>query len=101
MVKAYRVTDTVCHTLTSHCPLLTQMAWHGVLCSGATPVLPQMIRLSDLGYAPAQGVNVRDVWAQTNHSLVGRSDYTTRAIESHETILLRLSVAVGGEKTDL
>ena len=44
------------------------------------------------GYAPAQKLMVRDIWmAQTLGPFAG--NFTTRAIDSHETLLFRLSLS--------
>lgn len=52
----------------------------------------QSIDLTALGYAPAQRVYVRDVWAATTLGPVSGS-FATRPVDSHETILMRLSLA--------
>ena len=57
---------------------------------GATRQEGVMILLAELGYAPAQRVIVRDVWAKETKTVMG--SYTTRAMDTHETILLRLSL---------
>ena len=54
------------------------------LASGAS------LNLTDFGYAPAQKVTVRDVWAAATLGPF-QGAFSTRAIASHETILLRLS----------
>ena len=60
---------------------------------GDAAIANQTVDLTALGYAPAQGVMVRDVWAaSTSGPHLG--SFMTRAIESHETLLLRLSNAV-------
>lgn len=68
---------------------------------GSTDIGPQVIDLTIFGYAPGQKVNVRDVWtASTSGPFMG-SFTTTRGIQSHETLLLRLSnedVAVAGRR---
>ena len=50
-----------------------------------------MVDLTALGFAPATRVSVRDVWAAATEVHAG--NFTTRAIDSHETLLLRLSLA--------
>ena len=46
-----------------------------------------------LGFAPAQPIVVRDIWANST-SAVAFGSYATRAIASHETLLLRVSLAL-------
>jgi hypothetical protein len=58
-----------------------------VLNRGAAGVGPQVIDLASLGFAPAQRVTVRDVWAAATGAPVAGS-FATRAIDSHETLLL-------------
>ena len=53
---------------------------------------PQTIDLTLLGYAPATPVFVRDVWAAATLGPFAGA-FSTRALESHETLLLRLSLA--------
>jgi hypothetical protein len=58
---------------------------------GAAAAPPQTVDLTGFGYAPAQAVYVRDVWAAATLGPFSGS-FTTRAVESHETLLLRLSL---------
>ena len=61
---------------------------------------PQTVDLTRLGFAPAQRVQVRDVWAAA--TTVATGTFITRAIESHETLLLRLaSVASSASMAEL
>jgi hypothetical protein len=67
---------------------------------GASDVGAQTVDLAQFGYAPAQAVYVRDVWAATTLGPFMGS-FATRAVASHETLLLRLSLAkpsLGGEE---
>ena len=59
---------------------------------GRSAVGAQSIDLAALGYAPAQRVYVRDVWAATTLGPVSGA-FATRPIDSHETILMRLSLS--------
>jgi len=61
-----------------------------VLNRGAAVVGPQTVDLATLGFAPAQRVVVRDVWAATTSGAVVGS-FATRSIESHETLLLTIA----------
>ena len=61
-----------------------------VLNRGPTAVPGQAVNLTDLGFAPQQSVVVYDIWADTTSSPVEGS-FTTRAIESHETVLLKIT----------
>jgi alpha-galactosidase len=61
-----------------------------VLNRGAAGVPGQNVSLADLGFAEAQRVVVRDVWAATTSAPVAGS-FVTRAIDSHETLLLRVT----------
>ena len=51
----------------------------------------QTLDLTQLGYAPTTRVTVRDVWAATTLGPVSGS-FATRAIASHEVLLLRVSL---------
>jgi hypothetical protein len=59
---------------------------------GAADVGAQAVDLSVFGFAPSQAVYVRDVWAAATLGPFSGS-FMTRAVASHETLLLRLSVA--------
>jgi len=59
---------------------------------GSADVGPQAVDLAVFGYAPGQPVFVRDVWAAATLGPFAGS-FTTRPIASHETRLLRLSLA--------
>ena len=58
-----------------------------VLNRQATGVEGQVIDLGLLGLAHAQSVTVRDIWAGTTSPPVS-GNFTTRSIDSHETLLL-------------
>lgn len=47
--------------------------------------------LTRLSFAPAASVIVRDIWANVTTTVVG--SYTTRAVASHETVLLKAYLA--------
>jgi hypothetical protein len=64
---------------------------------GDTDVGPQTIDLTIFGYAPGQQVNVRDVWTASSSGPYMGSFTTARGVQSHETLLLRLSNAVVAE----
>ena len=57
---------------------------------GAAGVPGQNVSLADLGFAPAQRVVVRDVWAATTSEAVAGA-VVTRTIASHETLLLKIT----------
>lgn len=61
-----------------------------VLNRGAAGVPGQNVSLADLGFAPSQRVVVRDVWAATTSGPVAGA-FITRAIDSHETLLLKVT----------
>ena len=63
---------------------------------GAADVAPVSVDLAQFGYAPATPVWVRDVWAATTAGPFTGS-FATRGVASHETLLLRLSLAKPGE----
>lgn len=77
-------------------PLTAAAGGHGqpiavaVLNRGDTGVGGQTIDLALFGFAPAQSVKVRDIWANTDSQAV-TGNFTTRAIDSHETLLLVLT----------
>ena len=48
------------------------------------------ISFEDLGFALSQRVVVRDIWAQTTSALL-QGSFVTRPIDSHETLLLKLT----------
>jgi alpha-galactosidase len=48
------------------------------------------ISFEDLGFAFSQRVVVRDIWAQTTSALL-QGSFVTRPIDSHETLLLKLT----------
>ncbi len=50
----------------------------------------QTVDLTALGFAPAQQVTVRDIWADTTSAPVSGS-FETRPIASHETLLLKIT----------
>jgi hypothetical protein len=54
-----------------------------------------LVNLASFSFAPSTGVFVRDVWANTTSGPV-YGNFTTRALQGHETLLLRLTVAVTG-----
>ena len=62
-----------------------------VLNRGAANVPAQTIGLAALGFEPSQRVMVRDVWANTTQGPFEGS-IVTRAVASHETLLLRLTL---------
>ena len=59
---------------------------------GASDVAGQTVDLTQFGYAPATPVFVRDVWAATTLGPFAGA-FSTRGVASHETLLLRLSLA--------
>lgn len=59
------------------------------------PVPGTLVDLTSFSFAPAAGVMVRDVWANTTLGPV-YGNFTTRPLQGHETLLLRLTVAVAG-----
>ncbi len=61
-----------------------------VLNRGSAGVPGQNVSLADLGFAPAQRVVVRDVWAGTTSGAVAGA-FVTRAIDTHETLLLKIT----------
>ena len=67
---------------------------------GAADVGAQVVDLSTFGYAPSQAVYVRDVWAALTLGPFSGS-FSTRAIASHETLLLRLSLVKPSAHTEL
>ena len=52
----------------------------------------QLVDLGALGFAPAQSLLVHDVWRNATLGPVFRN-FTTRGVDAHETLLLRLSLA--------
>jgi len=70
----------------------------GVLNRGATAVPSQTVDLSLFSFAPAQGVMVTAVWANVTEGPFFGS-FETRSLQSHETLLFLLSLAVGGPTT--
>lgn len=82
-------------------PLAPSVAPNGVLSQGLalailnradTAVAGQVIDLTQFSYGPSTGVMVRDVWAATTLGPF-KGNFTTRPIDSHETVLLRLYLA--------
>ena len=74
-------------------PLLGGQLALAVLNRAATPLAGgATIDLVALGFAPATRVTVRDVWAASTSAPLAGS-FTTRAIDSHETLLLRIELA--------
>jgi hypothetical protein len=71
-------------------PGLGQPFGLAVLNRNAGAVGGQVVDLAALGYAPAQAVTVRDIWAGTSSGPV-LGNFTTRAIASHETLLFRIT----------
>jgi hypothetical protein len=67
----------------------------------ASPVLAprrrQTIDLTTFAFAPSATVTVRDIWANTTSTATG--SFTTRAVGSHETLLLRVTQVVPPAKT--
>ena len=63
-----------------------------VLNRGEAGVGGQVVDLGALGFAPAQRVTVRDIWEGTTSAPV-QGSFTTRAVGSHETLLLRIKLA--------
>jgi alpha-galactosidase len=61
-----------------------------VLNRGLTGVPGQNLSFADLGFASAQRIIVRDIWAGTS-SPAFQSSIITRSIDSHETLLLKLT----------
>jgi hypothetical protein len=65
-----------------------------VLNRGAAAVAAGVVvDLAALGFAAAQAATVRDIWAGTTSAPV-KGSFTTRAIESHETLLLVITPVV-------
>jgi alpha-galactosidase len=67
---------------------------------GAADVAPISVDLTQFGYAPATPVYVRDVWAATTSGPFTGS-FSSRAVASHETVLLRLMLAKPGSEAEL
>ena len=67
---------------------------------GAADVAPISVDLTQFGYAPATPVYVRDVWAATTSGPFTGS-FSSRAVASHETVLLRLMLAKPGGEAEL
>jgi hypothetical protein len=61
-----------------------------VLNRGSASVPGQVVSLEALGFAPAQAVVVRDVWAGSTSAAVA-GNFTTREVGSHETLLLKIT----------
>ena len=57
---------------------------------GEQGVAGQVVDLASLGFAPAQRVTVRDIWADTTSAPLSGA-FTTRPVASHETLLLRIT----------
>lgn len=70
-----------------------------VLNRGGEDAPPQPISMARLGYAPAQRISVRDIWANTTDMVLGKSSFLSRPIARHETILLRLSTLSPGRES--
>ncbi len=62
-----------------------------VLNRGEGGVPGQTITFADLGFPASQRVLMRDIWAGT--TVPGQGSIMTRVVDSHETLLLRISTA--------
>ena len=66
-----------------------------VLNRGGSAIPGQVVDLTLLGFAPAQRVVIRDIWADTTSSTPVFGNFTTRGLDSHETVLLVITPVPG------